>query len=1026
MVEGDVRFADLRTAEGIRSEKPNAKSGDVDFWKCDACRMPRNRIENAVCCKCFAERGSSRKVRPSLSTSHDDNIIDEEQLKSHGKFHNVVAQNAIDANVKSSALDVHTSIHVESFTSADQTNLNVHHHLLTSDDWRGKQLRNVAVIAHVDHGKTTLSDALISRAGLLNAEKAGDQNTGRSLDTTKEERERGITIKATGITLDYELPVVILERAEELTQMRLRSIGCNHNTKMESRATSAKVTTNAHDFEQDTNALSPFTVNLIDSPGHVDFSGEVSSALRMTDGALLVVDAVDGKSCQTDTVLLQALQERVRPVLMLNKVDRLIIEKQLSPEAVYDRFLEVINDINDTILNHSSADHPENLLSLEKGNVAFGSGYFQWSATIDSFVDMMRPGLTQTAREKFKKNLSKKHNFVKGVLGPIFRVHQDVGLCMNNFNHDGGTSSSISSSCQSSSCSSLMENKSDKHGTHTSTPWLTQFNNRMSKIGRVSRVKAESIAGLPPRKVLKKLMAIFLPAADPLLSMIAQHLPSPVEAMQWRTSHLYEKDDDVRKAMSVCAVDGATVVYVSKMVQPDDVGSKRGGLLAVARVFSGTVRVGDVLRVAGSTKLVKVGSVQQCVGRSMRTVDSAFAGQIVALTGVSSGICKNGTLTSSPDAVPINGMQLSVSPVVQKAISPIEPRQLKKMVSAMQEIVQADQTALFYQHPETKQHVLAGAGELHLEVLLHSLEDSGIKTKVSNPMVNFREGVTVASCRSALKKSSNKHNRLWFEAQPIPPLLVKDLETKALTLTDPKLMAQKLISRHGWDKASAHRIWQAGPDDAGVHSGDTSGPTCLLVNSTVGLQIPGDVRDTIIRAFEEVVREGVLARSPLRGIRFDLVDAKFHSESTHRSSPQVLPAAKSAMRGAFMLSSPCLIEPLFRVEISGHGGITSAYDILGKRRARILQENISETTGEVERIVAELSVRTSFGLLDELRGASSGKAFATTMFGGWKQVSGNPSDADSGGEARSIVESERRLKRHSPTVPTLCDFIDKL
>jgi translation elongation factor EF-G len=127
---------------------------------------------------------------------------------------------------------------------------------------------------------------------------------------------------------------------------------------------------------------------LIDSPGHVDFSSEVTAALRVTDGALVIVDAVEGVCVQTETVLRQAMQEKIRPILMINKVDRAIHELQLSPEELYQKFQRVIDQVNVVISNYQEKESENETLHPTIGNVVFGAGKEQWAFTLATFAKL--------------------------------------------------------------------------------------------------------------------------------------------------------------------------------------------------------------------------------------------------------------------------------------------------------------------------------------------------------------------------------------------------------------------------------------------------------------------------------------------------------------------------------------------------------------------------------------------------------------------------------------------------------------
>jgi elongation factor 2 len=194
-------------------------------------------------------------------------------------------------------------------------------------------IRNLGIIAHIDHGKTTLTDSLLAGTGLLSPKVAG---SARVLDYLEEEQKRGITMKTANIFLLYKTA----ERS--------------------------------------------FIVNLVDTPGHVDFTGKVTRALRSIDGAIVVVDAVEEIMAQTEIVLRQALEERVHPVLFVNKVDRLVAELKLNEDQVQKKFTRIIDNFNDLIEVYGESPFKDKWkANPAKGSVAFGSALHRWGFTLN-------------------------------------------------------------------------------------------------------------------------------------------------------------------------------------------------------------------------------------------------------------------------------------------------------------------------------------------------------------------------------------------------------------------------------------------------------------------------------------------------------------------------------------------------------------------------------------------------------------------------------------------------------------------
>ncbi|MHA1745537.1 MAG: GTP-binding protein [Promethearchaeota archaeon] len=202
-----------------------------------------------------------------------------------------------------------------------------------------ERIRNIGLIGHIDHGKTTLSDSLLAEAGLLSKSLAGEA---RVLDYLQEEQRRGITMKSANISLYYE-----------------------HSLK----------------------GSESFLINLVDTPGHLDFSGKVTRALRIADGVVVIVDAVEEVSSQTETVVRQALTEAVRPILFINKIDRLFKELRLDLDQIKERFSRIIQDFNKLIYMYGNPlAQSEWLVSTEKGSVIFGSALHRWGFVIPQIL----------------------------------------------------------------------------------------------------------------------------------------------------------------------------------------------------------------------------------------------------------------------------------------------------------------------------------------------------------------------------------------------------------------------------------------------------------------------------------------------------------------------------------------------------------------------------------------------------------------------------------------------------------------
>jgi len=569
------------------------------------------------------------------------------------------------------------------------------------------------------------------------------------------------------------------------------------------------------------------------------------------------------------------------------------------------------------------------------------------------------------------------------------------------------------------------------------------MNGDMEKVDKYLKVIEQTLTteerALQQKKLVKCIMQKWLPADEALLEMMVMNLPSPAKAQRYRVENLYTgpQDDITATAIRNCDANGPLCMYVSKMVPTSD----KGRFFAFGRVFAGTILSGSKVRILGNNfefgkkEDLAVKNIQRCVimmGRKTEPVDSVPCGNTCALVGVDQFILKSATITSDESSHPIITMKFSVSPVVRVAVEAKNPADLPKLVEGLKRLSKSDPLVQI-SHEESGEHIVAGAGELHLEICMNDLQNDfmgGAELRISEPVVSFRETVTKKSYETAMSKSPNKHNRLYVEAAP----LCEDLDEanklasaiengKVSPKDDPKNRGRVLADEYGWDINDARKIWSFGPNTDGAN---------LCVDTTKGVQYLNEIKDSVVAGLQWVSKEGVLTAENMRGIRFNVMDVTLHADAIHRGGGQLIPTARRVFYAAQLMAEPRLMEPIFLVDIqapqSVMGGI---YSVMNKRRGTIVEETQRPGT-PMTNVKCHLPVAESFGFTADLRANTGGQAFPQMLFDHWRLFPGNPfpekgskvSQADQ--KAIDTIVAVRKRKGMKIEIPELDEFRDKL
>jgi len=610
-----------------------------------------------------------------------------------------------------------------------------------------------------------------------------------------------------------------------------------------------------HEFENQFHLI-----NLIDTPGHVDFGGDVTRAMRAVDGTVILVCAVEGVMPQTETVIRQALHERVKPVLFINKVDRMIRELKLTPEAMQERFAKIIKDVNQLILKYSEKEFAEKwLVNVKDGSVAFGSAYRNWAISIP---------FMKKEKISFKDIIE------------YCSLEKDVELA---------------------------------------------------------------------RKA---------PLHQIVFDMVIRHLPNPKEAQQYRIEKIWHGDrgSKVYEDMTKCDPNGELALVVTKVV-PDP----HAGMIATARIFSGTIKKGQNVHLMGKQLDKRIQQVLLYKGSQHIQMDEIPAGNILGIIGIPdvfSGetICSTGKIVH-----PFESIKHIFEPVVTKSIEPKDPKDLAKIIEFLKQKNREDPTLEVNINEETGEYLVSGLGELHIDAKIERpLKEMGIAIEASSPIVVYRETVRSESPETE-GKSSNKHNKFYF--------IVKPLEQSVYQAISEGKIDEGIVKRKDMWKTLV---------EYGMNKDEAKGAKDIfkkniLIDSTKGIQYLNETMEMIIEAFENVCDQGPLAREPCAGIKAVLVDAKMHEDAIHRGPAQVIPPVRYAINQCILRANPTLLEPLQIIRIDmPEETMGNVIALIQNRRGQIIDMKTELGTSIIR---AKLPVAEMFGFEASLKSATNGKGF---------------------------------------------------
>ncbi|WP_281702575.1 elongation factor G [Cryptobacterium curtum] len=684
-----------------------------------------------------------------------------------------------------------------------------------------KNTRNIGIMAHIDAGKTTTTERILYYTGKTH--KIGEVHDGAAtMDWMVQEQERGVTITSAATTCYWE-----------------------------------------KDKEE-------YRIQIIDTPGHVDFTAEVERSLRVLDGAVAVFDAVAGVQPQSETVWRQAVRYGVPRIAFINKYDRVGAD-----------FFHAIDTMRDRLGAKAVA-----------AQVPMGAEDGFWGV-----IDLV----TMTAWD-FKAD-------DKGMTYP-----EPMDAIPDEFKADAELYRQ-----------ELLEAAADCD------------DDLMEKVLMEEDISVEELkAALRKGTIANQINPVFVGSAyknkgvQELLDAVVDYLPSPLDVPAIEGTNPDTGEEDSRPSDA-----SAPFAALAFKIMTDPFVGK----LTYLRVYSGTLDAGSYVLNAAKGKKERIGRLLEMNSNQRIDVEKCSAGDIVAVVGLKN-TGTGDTLCDEDNPIVLESMEFP-DPVIDVAIEPKTKAEQDKMGVALQKLAEEDPTFRVHTNEETGQTIIAGMGELHLEIIVDRLlREFKVDANVGKPQVAYRETATIE---------------------------VDNVQGK-------------FVRQSGGRGQYGDAVINLIPQPAGTGY--------EFENNIVGGVIPKEYIPSVDKGIQEAINNGVLAGYPVVDIKVQLVDGSYHEVDSSEAAFKV--AGSMAVKNALRKANPVILEPMMAVEVETPEEYMG--DVMGNLSSRRGQIQGMGDRGNAKVINAKVPLSEMFGYATDLRSGTQGRASYTMQFDSYEQVPKNVAD----------------------------------